>query len=112
MRAIIHNEIVNIDPDLKDRDPIHYRKRCRSRIHPIQNSIQDIRKAVSCVLPLLSHPNEEVICEVLAFLKAMFYSGNRHVQEGMNIVFKTREETIFKTMGCFLQNAAILFNDR
>ena len=112
MRAIIHKEIVNIDPDLKDRDPIHYRKRCRSKIHPIQNSIQDMRNAVSRVLPLLLHPSEEVTCEVLAFLKAMFYSGNRHVQEGMNVVFQTREETIFKTMGSLLTNAAIMFNER
>ena len=112
MRAIIHKEIVNIDPDLKDTDPSHYRKRCRSRIHPLQNSIQDMGNAVTRVLPLLSHPNEDISREVLAFLKAMFYSGNRHVQEGMNTVFDTREETVFKIIGSLLQKAAIMLNER
>ena len=112
MRAIIHKEIVNIDPDLKDRNPPQYRKRCRSRIHPLQNSIQDMGNAVSRVLPLLSHPSEEIIHEVLAFLKAMFYSGNRHVQEGLNTVFDRREETVFKITRSLLQKAAIMLNER
>lgn len=68
--------------------------------------------AVTRVLPLLSHPSKEVVCEVLAFLKAMFYSGNRHVQEGMNSVFDTREETVFKILGSLLQDAAIMLNER
>ena len=112
MRAIIHNEIVNIHPDLKDRQPPLYRKHCRQRIHPLQNSIQNMGNAVTRVLPLLSHPSKEVVCEVLAFLKAMFYSGNRHVQEGMNSVFDTREETVFKILGSLLQDAAIMLNER
>ena len=112
MRAIIHKEIVNIDPDLKDTNPSDYRKRCRSRIHPLQNSIQDMGNAVTRVLPLLSHPSEGVIREVLAFLKAMFYSGNRHVQKGMNTVFEVREETVFKIIGSLLQNAAVMLNER
>lgn len=68
--------------------------------------------AVTRVLPLLSHPNDDIIGEVLAFLKAMFYSGNRHVQEGMNTVFDTREETVFKIIGSLLQDAAIMLNER
>ena len=112
MRAIIHNEIVNIDPNLKDRSPPDYRKHCKLRIHPIQDSIQDMRNAVSRVLPLLSHPSDQVVCEVLAFLKAMLFSGNHHVQEGLNVVFDTREETLFRTMGSLFQNAAIAFDER
>ena len=112
MRAIIHKEIVNIDPDLKDRNPPHYRKRCKSRIHPLQNSIQDMGNAVSRVLPLLSHPSEEIIHELLAFFKAMFYSGNRHVQEGLNTIFDTREETVFKIIRSLLQKAATLLSER
>ena len=112
MRAIIHNEIVNIDPDLKENSPPGYRKRCISRVHPIQNAIQNLGNAVSRIVPLLSHPNDEIVREVLAFLKAMLYSGNHHVQEGMNTVFETREERLFTTMVSLLQNAAITFNER
>lgn len=112
MRAIIHNEIVNIDPDLKENSAPGYRKRCVSKVQPIQNSIQDLGNAVSRVVPLLSHSNDEIVREVLAFLKAMLYSGNSHVQEGLNTVFDTREERLFTTMVSLLKNAAITFNER
>ena len=112
MRAIIHNEIVNIDPDLKEDSPPGYKKRCIAKVQPIQNSIQDLGNAVSRVVPLLSHSNDEIVREVLAFLKAMLYSGNSHVQEGLNTVFDTREERLFTTMVSLLKNAAITFNER
>ena len=112
MRAIIHNEIVNIDPNLKESSASGYRKRCLSRVQPIQNSIQDLGNAVSRIVPLLSHPNDDIVREVLAFLKAMLYSGNRHVQEGLNTVFDTREERLFTTMTGLLQNTAAAFNER
>ena len=112
MRAIIHNEIVNIDPDLKENSPPGYRKRCMSNVQPIQNSIQDLGNAVARVVPLLSHTNDEIVREVLAFLKAMLYSGNSHVQEGLNVVFDTREERLFTTMASLLKNAAVSFNER
>jgi inositol 1,4,5-triphosphate receptor type 1 len=112
MRAIIHNEIVNIDPELKENSPPGYRKRCVSKVQPIQNSIQDLDNAVSRIVPLLSHSNDEIVREVLAFLKAMLYSGNSHVQEGMNTVFDTREERLFTTMASLLKNSAFTFNER
>ena len=112
LRALIHNESVKIHPDLKDMKPQLYRDHCRLKVQPIQDSIQGMGNAVSRVLSLLAHPSEEVVCEVLAFLKAMLYSGNRRVQEGMNIVFDTREETLFKIMGRLFQNAAITFEER
>ena len=112
MRAIIHNEIVNIDPNLKESSASGYRKRCLSRVQPIQNSIQDLGNAVSRVVPLLSHPNDDIVREVLAFLRAMLYSGNRHVQEGLNTVFDTREKRLFTTMAGLLQNTAAAFNER
>ena len=114
LRALIHNESVKIesDPDLKDKKPQLYRDCCRSKVQPIQNSIQEMGNAVSRVLSMLAHPSEEVVCEVLAFLKAMLYSGNLRVQEGMNVVFDTREETLFKIMGHLFQNATITFEER
>ena len=112
LRALIHNESVKIHPDLKDMSPQLYRDRCLSKVQPIQDSIQGMGNAVSRVLSLPAHPNEEVVCEVLAFLKAMLYSGNHRVQEGMNVVFDTREETLFKIMGRLFRNAAITFEER
>ena len=114
LRAIIHNEIVKIHPDLKDESPQLYRDRCKSEVQPLQKSIQDKKNAVSRVLSLLDHPSEQVVCEVLAFLKAMLYSGNHHVQEGMNryLEHDTREETLFKIMSSLFRNASITFDER
>ena len=112
MRAMIHNEIINADPDLKDRAPQLFRNHCQLRVQPIQDSIQNMGNAVARLLPLLSHPSDDVVCEVLAFLKALLYSGNHHIQEGMSIILDTREETIFKTMESLLRNAAITFDER
>jgi len=50
------------------------------------------------VIPLLSHPNDEIVREVLAFLKTIMFSGNRHVQEGMAHLLSTREERLFTMM--------------
>jgi len=112
LRALIHNEIVCIDPYLKENSASGYRKRCISRVHPLQNAIQDFDNAVSRVVPMLSHPNDSIVCEVLAFLKTVFYSGNRHVQEGMKYLQETREERLFSTVQGLLQNAAVTFNER
>ena len=112
MRTIIHNEVMHIDPELKERSPSGYRKRCISRLHPIQNTIQDFGNAVSRVVPLLSHPNDEIVREVLAFMKVMLYSGNRHVQEGMEYILETREERLFTMMQSLLQHAATTFSEK
>ena len=112
MRAIIHNEIVQIDPELREDSPSVYRRKCVSRVHPRQNAIQDFKNAVARVVPMMSHPNDAVISEVLAFLKAMFFSGNRHVQEGMEHLLETREERLLSTVQSLLQNAAVTFNER
>ena len=112
MRAIIHNEIVQIDPELREDSPPVYRRKCISRVHPRQKAIQDFGNAVSRVVPMISHPNDAIVREVLAFLKAMFYSGNRHVQQGMEHLLETREERLFSTVQNLLQNAAITFNER
>ena len=60
----------------------------------------------------MSHPNDEIVREVLAFLKAILFSGNRHVQEGMAYLMATREERIFITMQGLLTHAAIAHRER
>ncbi len=112
MRGIIHNEIVHIDPQLMEDSPPDYHKRCMMRVHPLQNTIQDFDNAVSRVVPMLSHPNDAIIREVLAFLKSLFFSGNPHVQQGMKHLLDTREERLFSTVQSLLQNAAVTFNER
>ena len=78
-RVIIHNEIVNIDPDLKETLHQSTEKWCVSKVQLIQNLIQDLGNAVSYAVLLLSHLNDEIVCEVLAFLEAMLYSGGKTV---------------------------------
>ena len=109
MRAIIHNEIINIDPDLS---PSGYRNCCILKIQPIQDSIQNLGNAVSRVVPLLFCSNDEIIREVLAFLKDMLYSGNKHVQKGLSTFFDTQGEKIFTTMASLLKAAAITLDER
>ena len=64
------------------------------------------------VVPLLSHPNDEIVREVLAFLKVMLYSGNREVQQGFQHLLETREERLFTTMRGLLQHAAVTYKER
>ena len=60
----------------------------------------------------MSHSNDEIVREVLAFLKAILFSGNRHVQEGMAHLLATREERIFIMMQGLLTHAAITHRER
>ena len=64
------------------------------------------------VIPLLSHPNDEIVREVLAFLKAILFAGNRHVQQGLEYLQHTREDGLFTTMQGLLRNAAITHRER
>jgi len=64
------------------------------------------------VIPLLSHPNDEIVREVLAFLKVILFSGNRHVQEGMARLLSTREELLFAKMQGLFTHAAIIHRER
>ena len=64
------------------------------------------------IIPLLSHPNDEIMREVLAFLKAILFAGNRHVQQGLEYLLHTREDGLFTTMQGLLRNAAITHRER
>lgn len=64
------------------------------------------------MIPLLSHPNDEIVREVLAFLKAILFSGNRDVQKGLEYLLHTREEGLFTTMQGLLTNAAMTHRER
>ena len=48
------------------------------------------------IVPLLAHPNEDISREALALMKALLFSGNEEVQEGLaNSLKETREEILF-----------------
>ena len=64
------------------------------------------------IVPLLSHPNDEIVREVLAFLKVMLFSGNRTVQRGFEHLLETREERLFTTMRGLLQHASVTYTER
>ena len=49
LRAIVHNEIVNIDPELYEGDPPGYRRRCINKVQPLQNKLQSFGNAMSRV---------------------------------------------------------------
>ena len=73
LRAIIYNQIVQIDPELKEREPVKYRayvyitlckvpnnwlirlvctlhsRQCEVKIHPVQKSVQSFDNAISRV---------------------------------------------------------------
>lgn len=49
LRAIVHNEIMNIDPQLREDDPAGYRRRCTSKVQPVQNKLQGFDNVMSRV---------------------------------------------------------------
>lgn len=49
LRAIVHNEIVNIDPELYEADPAAYRRRCVNKVQPVQNKLQSFGNVVARV---------------------------------------------------------------
>ena len=63
-------------------------------------------------MPLLSHSNERIVYEVLAFLEALLEFGNTHVQDGLKEIIRTREHQIFPTLKAILKKAAIVYKER
>ncbi len=63
-------------------------------------------------MPLLSHPNERVVYEVLAFLEAILQFGNTHVQEGLKDLIKSREHQVFPTLKAILKRASVVYKER
>lgn len=63
-------------------------------------------------MPLLSHPDERVVYEVLAFLEAILEFGNRHVQEGLKDLIKSREHQVFPTLKAILKRVSIVYQER
>ena len=63
-------------------------------------------------MPLLSHPNEKVVFEVLAFLEALLEFNNIHVQNGLKDLIQSREYQVFPTLKAILKQASIFYKER
>ncbi len=63
-------------------------------------------------MPLLSHPDERIVYEVLAFLEAILEYGNTHVQEGLNDVIKSKELQVFPNLKEILSRASMVYQER
>ena len=63
-------------------------------------------------MPLLSHPNEKIVYEVLAFLDALLGFGNTHVQGGLKELIQTRDYKLFLALKSILKKACVDYNER
>ena len=63
-------------------------------------------------MPLLSHPSEEIVYEVLALLKVLLEAGNKNVQDGLKSLIDAREHTLFPTLQRILKVSAVTYRER
>lgn len=61
---------------------------------------------------LLSHPDQRIVCEVLAFLEAILEFGNTHVQGGLKDLINSHQHHIFPTLEAILKLASIMYQER
>ena len=64
------------------------------------------------LMPLLSHPNEEIVYEVLALLKVLLECGNKTVQAGLEKFIKEKEHALFPTLQRMLKQSAVAYRER
>lgn len=58
-----------------------------------------------------SRPNIAISHELLAFVKALLFSGNESVQDGIKFVQETREEMLFINIKATLDYAVARFKE-
>ena len=64
------------------------------------------------IIPFLSNPNESISREALALMKALLFSGNIEVQDGLaNDITSTKEETLFISLKKRLDIARINYTE-
>ena len=64
------------------------------------------------LMPLLSHPNEEIVYKVLALLKVLLECGNKTVQTGLASLIIAKEHTLFPTLQRMLKQSAVAYGER
>lgn len=63
-------------------------------------------------MPLLSHPNEKIVHEVLAFLDTLLGFNNTHVQNGLKALIKMHGQLVLPALKSMLKRASIDYNER
>ena len=63
-------------------------------------------------MPLLSHPCEEIVYEVLALLKVLLECGNKSVQTGLTNLISAKEHRLFPTLQRMLKQSAVAYRER
>ena len=101
LRGAIHNEILHIDPTLKDRNPVQYRQELEN-VEAIQNSIEDLNNTCIKALILIDHPSKSVSSQSIALLADMLHGGNEYIQCQLEALADTREEKFFDQMEAVL----------
>ena len=46
LRALVHNQIKRINPDLSETNVVEYRQQCIDKVQPVQNELQTFGNAV------------------------------------------------------------------
>lgn len=63
-------------------------------------------------MPLLSYPDERIVNEVLAFLKALLESGNENIQKGFIDLQKSHDNPMFPSLHEMLHRSTLLYKER
>jgi inositol 1,4,5-triphosphate receptor type 1 len=91
LRAAVHNEIMRVDPEVKENHPKRYTLMVGNVIR-VQDAIQAVGgNTVAKILPMLNHQNSAIVTEVFAFLSVLLHEGNRKVQKGCEFLCNRRE---------------------
>ena len=101
LRGAIHNEIMYINPVLKDKNPVQYRNELE-KVEKIQNAIEDLNNTCIKALILIDHPSKSVSSQSIALLADMLYGGNEYIQSQLEALADTREEKFFDQMEAIL----------
>ena len=97
LRGAIHNEILFIDPTLKDKNPVQYRIELE-KVEAIQNTIENLNNTCIKALILIDHPSKSVSSQSIALLADLLYGGNKYIQSQLEALADTREEKFFDQM--------------
>ena len=63
-------------------------------------------------MPLLSHPNNAITREALAFLEVLFEFGNSHLQEASKDLLNLHENHFFLIMQEAMREAVLVYRER
>ena len=64
------------------------------------------------MIPLLSHPSEIIVNEVLALLEALLESGNMNTQAGFIKLKQSPDNVLFLSLQNMLRKATIDYKER